>query len=683
VSPVIKLFLILYGEFVGNIFRVKIEGSRHSKLVDLRKGLRVIAKFQCVDVFVSILTKQLLNSDFISCILEDGFYYFAFYSFTSIFASQIIDANTPRDVVSPRNPMTASPRLLPPGMTPLDIFLLLSSIGMFLVGMAWAIAFPILSIKILFQSKIVIGESVASLMTFLNPINPQSTSDVFCSTLVLVTVVVIPILSVTLSAIIQCCDKNRTSPVLYGFAKFTSLMADWSLVDVFAVALLTSLFAFASFPILRASAPWGFYCVLMAAMSAYEVIKVVQTSFMDAPGSSAGYQQVTGAHASTAAGGNLEMITLSESLDEEFGVVPIDDVSDSSSTEAKSPKVKRRYYGGKDYSPVGGGPGGEFPQPTAPPVLKSTIVNVIVTIFRRLGLPFFILKALGWGIFFFIWFLNSTGASLDLASLSSTLRSNIPFVSSAIKEAVPYGVGICEDLVSSEGVGSDLFIVSNTSTTGGVAPAGKSTCIDKPYLHYEKHTTYEVLARWMSGFKNVTVTDMYLSIPEEKTFSLIVSGQFDEIKLSLFVGQCLGNIFSSDDDEGEEAKKIPQCSSIFDSVHAWNNVTWSIEVDAVCSPTVPFVQNIHVDEVNLGKELTIEEEIAFGISVPLDSMSAQFKDGIKQAIQPLLVQKNGWIPWGPKMYDLPGLLSHLVELNVDNHGGSVEFTCPRPQRSSL
>jgi hypothetical protein len=518
---------------------------------------------------------------------------------------------------------------------------------MFLVGMSWSIAFPIMTIKFLFQSKIVIGESVASLTTLLYPANPNSTADIFCSTLILVTVVIVPVLAVTLSTIVQCCDKNRTSPILYGFAKFTSLVADWSLVDVFAVALLTSLFAFASFSILRASAPWGFYCVLMAAMSAYEVIKAVQTSFMDAPGSSAGYVAVSA--------GGIEMTSMPEAIeggdDSDTSVVHNDELGDAESQS----RIKRRH-GGKDYSPVDGIHEGVAPHEN-PIILKSTIVSVIVTIFRRLGLPFFILKALGWGIFFFIWFINSSGGSLDLESLSSTLRSNIPFVSSSIQSAVPYGVGMCKDLFSSENV------------TGQTTD--NNTCIDKPYLHYEKHTTYEVLARWMSGFKNVTVTDMYLSIPSEKTFSLTVNGRFDTIKLSLFLGQCLGKFFSTQE---SNTTQLPVCSGVFDRVHSWNNVTWSIEVDAVCSQTQPFVRDIKVDQVRLGNELKIEEEIAFGIKIPLDSMSAEFTNGIRESIQPLLIQKRGWIPWGPRMYDLPGLLSHLVELN--NNGD--QFVCPAP-----
>ena len=667
-SPIIKLFLILYGEIVGNIFKVKIEGTRHSKLVDLRKGLRVIAKYQCVDVFLSIITRQLLNSDFITCTLETGFYYFAFYSFMSIIASQIIDANPPVEedntVMKPvpgPPPITASA----PSMTTLDIFLLFCSVSMFLVGIAWSIGFPILCVKFLFQSKIVIGESVASLMSFMMDASSPTASitDMFCSLLIVATVVVIPTISVTLSVILQCCDRNKSR--LYGFAKFTSLLADWSLVDVFAVALMTSLFAFASFSILRASAPWGFYCVLMAAMSAYEVIKAIQTSMLDAPGSTAGYRPVSpGITIPTAS--ELVPYPAKSSDDgiysDDSGVYN-DEENGGGIVNEKTPiELRTRRYKGADYSPVSDTSGDDEHYRSSSQhhhsqgggqqvVLKSNMITVIVTIIKRLGLPFFMLKAIGWGIFFLVWFMNSGSGSLNLDSLSSTLKSNTPFVTSAIREAGPFGIGMCLDMKEK------------------LHPVSDAKCIEKPYLHYEKHTTYEVLARWMSGFQQVTVNDMYLSIPSDEKFALVVQGEFSLIKLSLFVGQCLASIFGDDTDD----TKIPKCSSVFDRIHEWKNVTWSIDVEADCNSVSPFVRNIHVDEVLLGNELKIEEEIAFGFSVPLDNMGEEFKQGIKQSIEPLLTAKSGWIPWGPRMFDLPGLLSHLVDLNVD--GGS--FTCPK------
>ena len=637
ISPGIKLLVILYGEIVGNIFRVKFDDT--SKLVDLRKWLRYIAKYQCVDVFVTIITRQLLNSDFVLCRVESGFYYFSFYSLMSIIAAQVSDTVPVTRPLSPRLRKSAPTHRI----TSMEAFLLFSSVSMFIVGLSWSIGFPILSVKFLFQSTIVIGETVASLSSFIDPsLATSSVESAFCFGLVISTCVVIPTLVVFLACIIQCCDASRSSRVLYHLAKFTSLLADWSLVDVFAVALLTSLFAFASFSVLRAAAPWGFYCVLMAAMSAFEILKAVHVPDAD------GYLHLPSEQE------GMELGQISSASEE-------DGIDDISPTLTPISVGRRRTYSPVDKEAV--------PAETAvaersprrgPVVLRSGFLHVILTITKRLGLPFFLLKALGWVIFFAVWWMNSGAGSLDIHSLSATLRSNIPFVTSALRSALPEGIGMCADLRNS---------TSSTLTTGG------STCIEKPYLHYERNKAYEVLARWLSGFPQMDIVDMYIAVPQQGKFSLNVRGKFAEIKLSLFIGQCLASIFGGARDDGV----IPACSKVFDKVHAWSNVTWSIEVEAECSGSSPYVRNIVVDDVQLDREMKIEEEIAFGLKVPLDDLSEHFKQGIKDSIQPLLTKKDGWIPWGPKQYDLTSLLSKLVELNVESHGGTLQFSCPKPR----
>jgi hypothetical protein len=450
---------------------------------------------------------------------------------------------------------------------------------------------------------------------------PFINEDVFCSSLVGITVVVVPTLVVALSTLIQCCDPSRTSRGFYTLSKFTSFLADWALLDVFAVALLTSLFAFASFSVLRATAPWGFYCVLMAAMSAYEVGKAVQVSLMDAP---SGYSRLHEDH-------GIELPTVNPSMD----------FDEKNSDDTDSPTRLRALAASA---------------PTSTVVVKSGIVYVIVTIIKRLGLPFFMLKALGWAVFFIVWYMNTSGGSLDLNSLSATLRSNIPLVASALRSNLPEAVGMC----------SDYQKTFPSSSPGPV-------CVDKGYLHYEKNSAYEVLARWLAGFPRVDIADMYVSVPRENKIALTVRGVFKEVTLSLFIGQCLGQWFGGTEDD----EKIPKCSSVFDEVHAWTNVSWAVEVEADCASSSPYVRNIIVDEVNLDSDMKIEQEIAFGISLPLDDLSEEFKRGIRDSIQPMLARSEPWIPWGPKQYDLTSLLSKLVELNADSVGGTLQFSCPK------
>lgn len=639
VSPILKLLVLLYGEIKGNIFRVKVDGYKESSMVDLRKALRIMSKYQTVDVFVAIISQQLINSDFIKCQLMDGFYYFLAYSGISILASQIIDAHPPN--VS-KGGLVSSDSM----MSGLDKFLLFCSLSMFFFGIGWSLGFPILAVKFLFQSKIVIGESVASLSTFLLPSLSEVAGgeSVFISWIVSTTVVIVPVVVVFLSVVVQCCLCGRRA--LGGLMRF---LADWALLDVFAVSLLTSLFAFASFSVIRTSAPWGFYCVLMAAMSAHEIAgrpnAAADAAVRDKP--TAAYHPVAMQEF------NMEVDTKEQTVesDEEAEMGPFGPVSPTSRSRRHNSTRQKRGYSSlqeevESLSPV---------SPTRRPVVfvqSGGILHILVTITRRLGLPFFILKALGWAIFFLVWFLNSGAASLDLTSLSETLRSNAPLVTAALHTSLPFGVGMCSSIVPS---------VNDTSS-----------CINKPYLHYEKHTAYEILARWMSGFPAVAVTDMQISVPVEKKFLLSVSGKFDEIKLSLFIGQCLSSFFGPDSDQ------IPVCSKMFDSIHTWKNVNWSISVRADCSDKAPYVRNIMVDAVQVHNSMTVEEEIAFGLSIPLDDLSEHFRDGIKESIEPLLTKKEGWIPWGTRQFDLVSLLSHLVELNVESHGGSAQVSCPAP-----
>ena len=639
VSPVLKLLVLLYGEIKGNIFRIRVDGYKESSMVDLRKGLRLMSKYQCVDVFVAIITRELLNSDFIQCDVLDGFYYFMFYSFMSILASQVIDAHP--HASSDRSPVSG-------GKTSLDGFLLFCSISMFAVGLTWSLGFPILAVKFLFQSKIVIGETVASLSSFLiPPSTPPQLQDSVCAAVVLVTVVFIPALLVLLASVVQCCDSRACSGPLRSLAR---ILADWALADVFAVALLTCLFSFSSFSVLRTSAPWGFYCVLMAAMSAFEIAKTLR----HVPSSPTAYLPI--AHKP------LEEVPM-----EEFGEV---EQSSSSSGDEKGPfgpvSPRSRRKRGTDsrgsYQRLDR-IGSSIADDRSPVVIKSGLVHVIVTITKRLGLPFFLLKALGWAIFFIVWYMNSGAGSLDLTSLSSTLQANVPLVSAALQTSLPFGIGMCPHLAATENV---TFVANHTE------------CISKPHgLHYEKHTAYEVLARWMSGFPSVGVTEMRISVPSEKKFLLSVSGQFSHIKLSLFVGQCLANFFDDDSNESESAAAVPACSKVFDSVHHWTNVGWSINVRADCSVAAPYVRNIVVDQVKVTSPMKVEEEIAFGLSIPLDDLADHFRDGLKESIEPLLTKSSGWIPWGPRKFDLVSLLSHLVELNVDSHGGTLQVSCPQ------
>jgi uncharacterized paraquat-inducible protein A len=613
VAPCVKLVIIVYSEIQEYSLSMDENGTRC--FVHVRKRLRSLAKYQCVDVFVTIISRQLLNSDILLCELEPGFYFFTCFALVSIIASQVRDAS--RGSFDSRFLTSRSRNTSPPSdrITKLDALLLFTSTAMFAIGILWALLFPILAVKFLFESKIVVGQQVSTLNTFFVGLRADAPiTDIFCSALVGSTCLYIPSAVVFLSIVVLCGGFCRRTPIYHKLSRLITFMNDWALLDVFATALLTSLFAFASFPVLRTHAPWGFYCILMAAMSAHEVSKNVGQSIVEGPA-------------------EYSRLTYENEVVEGFELDNMQDEKLSNQDYHVSPRTSRSD------------------------LFKSTRVTggfayVVTSVVRRLGLPFFMLKALGWAVFFIIWFMNTSHGSLDIRTLNSTVRGNVRVVTKGLHDALPDAVGMCVDY--------------HNDHQG--AP-----CIDKGNLFYDRNVAYEVLARWMSGFREVEIVDMYVSVPVERKLLLTVRGVFKKIHLSLFIGQCLGNLFGD-----ESGKGIPYCSKVFDEVHSWKDVTWGIQVEADCDRNSPYVRNIIINQVTLESEMKIEQSIGWGFSLPIEDLSEEFKQGIRQSIQPLLVNREPWIPWGPRNYDLTSLLSMLVELNADSLDGTIQFKCPSP-----
>lgn len=335
---------------------------------------------------------------------------------------------------------------------------------------------------------------------------------------------------------------------------------DWAQLDVFALALTTSVFIFNSFgTILRATVPWGFYSTLMAGMAFWEVSSKMSPPFIT-PNS------------------NYEAVERHEGEDLEDSVEEDDLFS------------------------------------------EVTLFGNFFKLVRGLGVPFFLLKAAGWAVFFAVWYSNSSRSPLNLYEINSTLRSNLPLVTAALSEAVPDSIG-----------------------------GGK--------LHYDKGTATEILARYLDGLKTVKVENMEI-YSGKGALTMRVSGSFDKIQLSLFIGQCL-----TPDNFFRESNVIPVCDKVFDSLHSWQKVRWSLQVSASCSPMKPFVRDLKLAQVTVDTPMDIKEKF-LGVEINVDDLSKRFKEGIQATLQPLMENNEQWIPWGEKKFDLMSLLSHVVSLNT-------------------
>jgi hypothetical protein len=171
----------------------------------------------------------------------------------------------------------------------------------------------------------------------------------------------------------------------------------------------------------------------------------------------------------------------------------------------------------------------------------------------------------------------------------------------------------------------------------------------------------------LDGLKTVKVNSMEIESAKQQ-LTMRVGGSFDKVQLSLFIGQCL-----SPDNFFRDSKEIPVCDKVFDSLHTWKDVKWSLQVQAVCSPKKPFVRDLALARVTVDTAMNVQESV-LGVQVNVDDLSKRFKQGIQAALQPLMESKDQWIPWGEDKFDLMGLLSHVVSLNT--YAGEDTIQCP-------
>ncbi|KAF4695006.1 hypothetical protein FOZ60_006129 [Perkinsus olseni] len=421
-----------------------------------------------------------------------------------------------------------------------------------------------------------------------------------------------------------------------------SWMWEWSQLDVFALALFITLFVFNAFSLLRAVAPWGFYCVLMAAMSGFELAKHDLPPMLR-----------------TAQHDLLEMAEIDEDICEgasvESGVI-IKHRRDHSSSSFSEERLRSRVDSVASTVTI------------AKSRRLGSCCRGLVRIVQKLGLPFFVLKAIGWIVFFVIWWVNSGNASLDLAGVNETLKENAPLVTSGLRDFLPNMVGQCPGELPQAGI-----------------------CRDVGPLYHDKSAVMEVLARWLSGLRSVSVEGLSLVVPGESELEMSIAGSFDELSMSLYIGQCItpDNLFRSTNDtaDGNNGTKLekPICSALWDKVYSWKQVPlggdqqcvlvgvdvcgvlyesyvgWSLIISASCNEEWPYVRNIAIKDVTLDQSLKISEQLVFGITINVDDLTTRFREGFQKALLPYIVSKSPWIHWGADEYDMSELLNQLMD----------------------
>ncbi|KAF4676399.1 hypothetical protein FOL47_006313 [Perkinsus chesapeaki] len=622
ITPAVKLLILLYSETRGHLVHI-----RKHQYVDLRRVLRQVSKYQMVDVFVGVLTMAFLNHNVIEAHYRSGFYYFTVYCMASIAATQLLDSSS-NSAFAPPSPVCDRHREQVEGSpsaaaSTVDLVLLYMTVAMFVVGFVWALGWPILSVRFVFRQKIVVAENSLSLHDMSRSM--MDAGHLLPTVLLVVLVVWLPLCHITMVALLKAgCLPPQVGRVC---AQLAQWMWEWSQLDVFALALFITLFAFNAFGLLRALAPWGFYCVLMAAMSGFELAKhdlppILRTA-------------------------DHELVEVTE-VDEDI-------IEDHTATTTGAIK-HRRDHSGSSFS--------EERLRSRMDSVASTVTIAksrrlgdccrgLVRVIQKLGLPFFVLKAIGWIVFFVIWWMNSGNASLNLAGVNETLKDNVPLVTNGLRDFLPDMVGQCPQHLPSTDV-----------------------CRDVGPLYHDKSAMMEVLARWLSGLRSVSVDELSLVVPDEGELEMSITGSFAELSLSLYIGQCItpDNLFrttnTTTSSRNGSTLVEPVCSALWDKVYSWQSVGWGLVVSASCNEEWPYVRNIAIKNVTLDQSLKISEQLVFGITINVEDLTTRFREGFQKALSPYIVSKAHWIKWGEDEYDMSELLNQLVSLNTNAGSGA-------------
>jgi hypothetical protein len=248
------------------------------------------------------------------------------------------------------------------------------------------------------------------------------------------------------------------------------------------------------------------------------------------------------------------------------------------------------------------------------------------------------MKAVSWGVFFALWYMQSAEKAVDLNTVNAEIRANLPAVTKALDEALPMSVGNC--------------------TAGAPTPCqGKNES-----LYYNRSNMYEVEARWLTGLKTTRLENIHLSVPREKVFAVEISGRFGEIPLSLAIGEC----FTPD------VWITGKCRKIWDNTDACcgKEKGFYVLIVSDCVPEFPFIRNIEVKKVKVDP-IKIEESIAGLVKVPLSDVTENVEQAIQNSLAPTL--NRPFIPWGDKNMTLGDLINRILLLNVGEN-----FSCPSP-----
>lgn len=275
------------------------------------------------------------------------------------------------------------------------------------------------------------------------------------------------------------------------------------------------------------------------------------------------------------------------------------------------------------------------------PLLSPSSLSSGKAFISKLSGSFLLMKSVGWGVFFLVWFMHAGVNPVDIDKINTALRANIGIINSALQGSLPRTVGNCSD----------------------PGALNLQPCIGNAPLYYNKDR-YEVEARWLSGVNTAEIEAIVLSAPVGGKLALSISGKMNDIPMSLAIGEC----FTPD------VYVTGTCDKLWDNTDACcgRNKHFNVVVVAECFEDFPFVRNISMSKVGLDPIVISVSVIGFKIN--LEDVTEKVRGSLEEVIRPYLSDK-AFIQWGDK--DPPLTLADLVNKIIKLNSGD-RFTCPDP-----
>lgn len=174
--------------------------------------------------------------------------------------------------------------------------------------------------------------------------------------------------------------------------------------------------------------------------------------------------------------------------------------------------------------------------------------------------------------------------------LSTVIGSFKPIISSLAATALPATLGSC---------------------VAGNPPA---PCQEIGNLFAVKTSYYNITARWVSGLNTVKINQLNLSVGANGSMHLDASVSFTKLPVSLYVDGCVPEI---------------GCKTFIDNSNTCcgGPITVNLGLDAACSETYPFVQNLALTKASIGGSLEIMVSL-FGKQVSVYDATSKVQEGI-------------------------------------------------------